>query len=80
MKNYTSPQNIYPKRLGLYQGNYLVVEYYNLQQDKFKKHLIQFDPSIGPDKNLEEMLRNQKHSIFLRKIESKYIKKVLKGQ
>ena len=36
--------NIYPKRLGTYQGgNALVLEYYNLATDKFKKHVIPLD-------------------------------------
>lgn len=39
-----NPDNIYPKRLGTYQnGNALVLEYYNLGTDKFKKHVIPLD-------------------------------------
>ena len=39
-----NPDNIYPKRLGTYQGgNALVLEYYNLATDKFKKHVIPLD-------------------------------------
>lgn len=38
------PEKIYPKRLGTYQGgNALVLEYYNLASDKFKKHVIPLD-------------------------------------
>lgn len=39
-----NPDNIYPKRLGTYQGgNALVLEYYNLGTDKFNKHVIPLD-------------------------------------
>lgn len=38
------PDKIFPKRLGTYQGgNALVLEYYNLASDKFKKHVIPLD-------------------------------------
>ena len=38
-------ESIYPKRLGLMKGNILVLEYYNIAIDKFKKHPIPFDSS-----------------------------------
>lgn len=43
-KQRIDPDKIYPKRLGTYQnGNALVLEYYNLALDKFRKHVIPLD-------------------------------------
>lgn len=36
-------ENIYPKRLGVMNGNQIILEYYNFAIDKFKKHAIPFD-------------------------------------
>ena len=42
MPHYLDPEQIFPKRLGLMHGNTLVLEYYDLSRDRFKKHLIEF--------------------------------------
>jgi hypothetical protein len=75
------PEQIYPRRLGLYRGA-LVVEYYNIDKDTIKKHLIQFDNDSleSVDKIVENMLKNPKHSVFLRKVQPNDIKKVLSGR
>ena len=73
-QNYSSskhinPDNIYPKRLGTYQGgNALVLEYYNLTTDKFKKHMIPLDRSKSIKENVDEIYKNPKHGILLRKV------------
>ena len=45
MPSYINPEQIFPKRLGVMNGNTLVLEYYNLAKDKFKKHLMPFETS-----------------------------------
>ena len=63
------PDKIYPKRLGTYQnGNALVLEYYNLASDKFKKHVIPLDHTKSAKENLDAIYKNPKHSILLRKV------------
>jgi hypothetical protein len=67
--------------LGTYQnGKALVLEYYNLAMDKFKKHLIPLDHSKSAKENLDMIYKNPKHGVLLRKVEPKYVENVLKGE
>ena len=52
MPTLIDPDQIYPKRMGIYRSNSLVIEYYNMEKDCFKKHLIPFDPSESSKKNV----------------------------
>lgn len=45
------PDKIYPKRIGIHRGA-IVLEYYNLEADKFKKHLIPLERSSTSQKNV----------------------------
>ena len=67
MPTLIDPEQIYPKRMGMYRGA-LVIEYYYLERDCFKKHLIPFDGSENPNKIVENILKNPKHAVFLRKV------------
>ena len=42
MPHFLDPELIFPKRLGLMHSNILVLEYYDLTRDKFKKHQMHF--------------------------------------
>ena len=72
MPTLINPEHIYPRRLGIYNYSSLVIEYYNFEKDVIKKHLIPFNPSESAKKNLEIILKNPKHSIFLRTSLSSY--------
>lgn len=73
------PEQIYPKRVGTYKGS-LVIEYYNLEKDCFKKHLIPYDSSETIDKIIENILKNPKHSVFLRKVAPHLLKSAITGK
>ena len=79
MSVFSNSDQVYPKRLGIYKDNYLVLEYYHLTEDKFKKRLIPFDANISAGKNVEIILRDPKHSPFLKKIEAQHLEKIIKG-
>jgi hypothetical protein len=75
------PEKIFPKRLGNYQnGNALVLEYYNLATDKFKKHVIALDRGKSVKENVDEIYKNAKHGMLLGKVEPKYVEAVIKGE
>jgi len=61
-------------------GDTLVLEYYYLLSDKFKKHAISFNPQNDAKTNIEEMFKNSKHIPFLKRVDPKHIKAVLEGQ
>lgn len=73
------PEQIYPKRMGTYRGS-IVIEYYNLEKDCFKKHLIPYDSSENVDKIIENILKNPKHSVFLRKVAPHHLKEAITGR
>lgn len=77
---YLDPENVFPKRLGLMNGNTLVIEYYNLAKDKFKKHPIPFDPSADPQAVIEAIFKDQKHQPYLKKVDPKHLRAVLQGK
>ena len=52
MPTLINPEHIYPRRLGIYRFNSLVIEYYNFEKDVIKKHVIPFDPEESAKKNL----------------------------
>lgn len=79
MPSLIDPEHIYPRRIGLYRGG-IVLEYYNLEKDCFKKHVIPYDSSDSSDKIIENILKNPKHSVFLRKVAPHHLKQVLSGQ
>jgi hypothetical protein len=70
---------IFPKRLGIMNGSTLVLEYYNLAKDKFKKHQIPFN---GSDSKtiVEEIFKNPKHFVFLKKVDPKHVRAVIEGR
>jgi len=61
-------------------GSTLVLEYYNLAKDKFKKHLMPFDSSTETKHIVEQIFKNPKHIPFLKKVNPKHITSVLEGQ
>jgi hypothetical protein len=80
-KKLINADNIYPKRLGTYQnGNALVLEYYNLDLDKFKKHVIPLDHTKDVKENVKSILKNQKHALLLRKVDAKYLEAAIMGE
>ena len=56
-----------------------MIEYYYLERDCFKKHLIPYDGTENPNKIVENILKNPKHAVFLRKVAPEHIKAVLSG-
>ena len=68
MPKWLNPEHIYPMKLGIYRNSALVIQYYILSEDKFKKHLIPFNNHDSPDQILDSILRNPKHAPFLRKV------------
>ena len=78
MPTLIDPDSIYPKRIGLYRGA-LVLEYYNIERDCFKKHIIPYDGTHPPDKIVENILKNPKHAVFLRKVAPEHLKVALSG-
>ena len=52
MPHFLDPEQVFPKRMGIMHGKVLVLEYYDLARDKFKKHLIEFDSSEEPKNNV----------------------------
>jgi hypothetical protein len=80
MPKYLNPESIFPKRLGLMQGNTLVVEYYDLSSDKFKRHPIPYDPASDIKTILDDIFKNGKHVPYLKKVDPKHLKAVLEGQ
>lgn len=79
MPQYLNPENIFPKRLGIMHGNTLVVEYYDLSRDKFKRHAIPYDPTAEVKTILDEIYKNSKHVPYLKKVDPKHLKAVLEG-
>lgn len=57
--------------------NILVLQYYHLGKDKFKKHLIPFDLSKNNKEVIEEILKNPKHAAYLKKVDPKHLLSVL---
>jgi hypothetical protein len=80
MPHYLNPECIFPKRLGLMHGNTLIVEYYDLTRDKFKRHPIPYDPHADIKAVIDEIYKNAKHFPYLKKIDPKHMKAVLEGQ
>jgi hypothetical protein len=74
MTSFIDSEKIFPKRLGIMKGNILVLEYYNLAKDKFKKHQIPFDPNSDSKIMIEEIYKNSKHAPILKKIDPQHIK------
>lgn len=60
-------------------GNTLVLEYYDLTKDKFKKHLMPFEVGTEPKTIVEQMFKNVKHVPFLKKVNPKNVRAVLEG-
>lgn len=79
MPQYLNPENIFPKRLGLMYGNTLVLEYYDVGRDKFKRHPIPYDPSADPKALIDEIYKNPKHLPYLKKVDPKHLRAVLEG-
>ena len=77
---YITADDIYPKRLGLMKGNILVLEYYNIANDKFKKHPIPFNPLNDPKETIDEIFKDPKHLPFLKRVNPKDIKAVIQGR
>lgn len=77
---YVSADSIYPKRLGIINGNTLVIEYYNLAKDKFKKHAIPFNSTSDPKSIVEDIFKNPKHLLYLKKVDPKNVRAVIEGQ
>lgn len=61
-------------------GNTLILEYYNLTKDKFKRHPIPFNPLNDVKIIIEDIFKNVKHIPYLKKIDPKHVKAVLEGQ
>lgn len=79
MPHYIDPNNIFPKRMGIMNGNTIVIEYYDLGRDKFKKHPIPYNPLDEVKLTVDEIFKNSKHFPFLKKIDPKHIRSVLEG-
>ncbi len=77
MINYLEADKIYPKRIGIYKGNNLVIEYYNFAEDKFSKHKIPFNAADPPQKIIQTILKNPKNSALFRKVDSRHLKSIL---
>jgi hypothetical protein len=65
--------------MGLMNGNTLVLEYYHLGKDKFKKHLIPYDVSKDPKTIVEDIYKNPKHAPYLKRVNPKNVRLVLEG-
>jgi hypothetical protein len=79
MPQYLDSENIFPKRLGVMNGNTLVIEYYELTRDKFKKHAISYNPQEEVKSIIDEIYKSAKHVPFIKKIDPKHLKAVLEG-
>ncbi len=79
MPQYLDPDQIFPKRLGLMNGNTLVLEYYHLGKDKFKKHLIPYEITKEAKTIIEDIFKNTKHALYLKKVNPKHVRSVLEG-
>lgn len=77
---YLNAEGIFPKRLGIMNGSTLVLEYYNLAKDKFKKHQIPFNVGSDPKTIVEEIFKNPKHFVFLKKVDPKHVRAVIEGR
>jgi hypothetical protein len=78
--SYLNADSIFPKRLGIMNGSILVLEYYNLAKDKFKKHSIPFNSSSDSKSIIEEIFKNPKHFPYLKKVDPKHIRAVIEGR
>jgi hypothetical protein len=58
-------------------GNTLVLEYYDLTKDKFRKHLMQFEVGSDPKLIVEEIFKDAKHVPYLKKVNPKNVRAVL---
>jgi hypothetical protein len=79
MPHYIDPNNIFPKRMGIMNGNTLIIEYYDVSRDKFKKHPIPYNPLDEVKLTVDQIFKNSKHFPFLKKIDPKHIKAILEG-
>lgn len=79
MPTLIDPENIYPRKLGLYRESNLVLEYYNFETDKIKRHVIPFSISESASKNVELIMKNPKHAVFLKKVSIEHLEQVLIG-
>jgi hypothetical protein len=60
-------------------GNTLIIEYYDVSRDKFKKHPIPYNPLDEVKLTVDQIFKNSKHFPFLKKIDPKHIKAILEG-
>lgn len=79
MTHYLDPDQIFPKRLGLMNGNTLVLEYYHLGKDKFKKHLIPYEVTKEAKIVVDEIYKSAQHAPYLKKVNPKHVRSVLEG-
>lgn len=70
-------EQVFPKRLGIMHGNTLVLEYYHLQKDKFKKHAMPFETGKDPKLIVEELFKSPQHAPYLKKVNPKHVRSVL---
>ena len=61
-------------------GNTIVIEYYDLTRDKFKKHPIPYNPQEEAKSIVEQIFKDAKHIPFIKKVDPKHLKAVLEGQ
>lgn len=77
---FLNPENIFPKRIGLMQGHTLVLEYYDLSRDKFKRHPMPYDPSLDTKTAIDNIYKDAKHIPYLKKVDPKHLRAVLEGR
>lgn len=61
-------------------GNTIVIEYYDLTRDIFKKHPIPYNPQEEVKNIVDQIFKDAKHIPFIKKVDPKHIKAVLEGQ
>lgn len=61
-------------------GNTIVIEYYDLTRDKFKKHPIPYNPQEEVKSIVDQIFKDAKHIPFIKKVDPKHLKAVLEGQ